>query len=226
MDTRHRGLLQGVLAAAAVALPVLTWWRSVGNPIVYFTYDLPPGQSLFAFAKLFGLIGIVLLWAQALLGLAPRVRALAFLPKISRKTHARLGLLATAIISLHVALFVVGSSLRKKEIAWDLLLPNFSHGFYFVSITLGAFAFYLLAIVLFAGWRTNRGSRAWKKVHVLWGGVFLLALLHSLFIGSESRFGLLAFFFYFIAASIAISAVARFRAWFLRSTPESITGSG
>lgn len=61
------------VVAAVLVAPIVTWWRSVGDPSVYFTHALPPGQSIFIFAKLAGLLAIGLFWAQALLAMAPRV---------------------------------------------------------------------------------------------------------------------------------------------------------
>ena len=197
------------MIAAILVIPIFTWWRSVGDPSVYFTHSLPPGQSIFAFAKLAGLMAIGLFWTQALLAMAPRVPMFRGFPALNRRAHILLGAITTFLIASHVGLFVVASSLRKKVIAWDLLLPNFSHGYYFLCITLGAIALYILIIAVFAGWRTHRGTRAWKKVHMLWLGVFIFALLHSIGIGSETRYGALRYVFFFIGSSLTLVIVAR-----------------
>lgn len=217
MQTRRLPiLLASAVITSVLVAPFAAWWQSVGNPSVYFTHDLPPGQGLYAFAKLAGLLGLALFWVQAMLGLAPRVPFLRSLPAISRRTHIRLGLAAVGLIVAHVGLFVVGSSLRKKTIAWDLLLPNFDHGYYFQSITWGAFALYLLAIALFAGWRVRRGGRVWKPAHMLWFAVFAFALFHSISIGSESRNPALAYSLFFLASSLTLVSLARLVVW-LRS---------
>lgn len=202
----------GLITVVLVA-PAMAWWWSVGDPSVYFTHDLPVGQGLYAFAKLAGLLGFALLWVQAVLGMAPRVPLFRAMPAISRSTHIWLGSSAALLIVAHVGLFVAGSSLRKKTVAWDLLLPNLDHGYYFQMITLGAVALYLLILGLLAGWRLHHGQRRWKAVHMLWPVVFVLALVHSLTIGSESRYGALAYVFYFMGSSIALIALARLAVW-------------
>lgn len=201
------------LIGAMALAPAVIWLRQVGDPSVYFTSSLPPGQTLFAFAKLCGLLAIVLFWVQALLGMAPRVRALRVLPQLSRRAHIWLGIATALMIFAHVGLFVVATSFRKNTIALDLLLPNFNHGYYFLCITLGAFAFYLLIIVLFAGWRLKGGSRSWKFIHMLWAAMFALVLLHSLGIGSESRSGPMGYLFFFIAGSLSVVALTRLLVW-------------
>ncbi|MDR6841218.1 hypothetical protein [Pseudoxanthomonas sacheonensis] len=197
------------IVAAVLIAPIVTWWRSVGDPSAYFTHALPPGQSIFIFAKLAGLLAIGLFWAQALLAMAPRVPMFRGFPALNRRAHIVFGSATGFLIAAHVGLFVVASSLRKKVVAWDLLLPNFDHGYYFLFITFGAFALYLLAIALFAGWRTHRGTRAWKKVHMLWIGVFAFALLHSIGIGSETRDGALRYIFLFTGSSLTLLVAAR-----------------
>lgn len=201
------------LIAVVLSAPVVAWWWSVGDPSVYFTHELPAGQGLYAFAKLAGLLGFALLWVQALLGMAPRVPLFRALPVVSRSTHIWLGSSTAMLIVAHVGLFVAGSSLRKKTVAWELLLPNLDHGYYFQMITLGAVALYLLMIAFFAGWRLRRGHRHWKAAHMLWPAVFALALVHSITIGSESRYGVLVYVFFFMGSSLALIALARTATW-------------
>lgn len=201
------------LIAVALLAPVTAWWWSVGDPSIYFTHKLPAGQGLYAFAKLAGLTGFALLLVQALLGMAPRVPLFRTMPVVSRSGHIWLGSSTAILIMTHVGLFVAGSSLRKKAAAWDLLLPNLDHGYYFQMISLGAVALYLLVIALFAGWRLHRGQRGWKAAHLLWPAVFVLALVHSVTIGSESRYGALVYVFFFMGSSLALIALARMVAW-------------
>lgn len=214
------------LIAVVLLAPVAAWWWSVGDPSIYFTHDLPAGQGLYAFAKLAGLTGFALLWVQALLGMAPRVPLFRALPVVSRSTHIWLGFSVAVLIAAHVGLFVVGSSLRKKTVAWELLLPNFDHGYYLQMITLGAVALYLLLIALFAGWWLRRGKRRWKSVHMLWPVVFVLALVHSVAIGSESRYGALVYVFFFMGSSLALIALARMAAWLKARRTKAVIAYG
>jgi hypothetical protein len=202
--------------AIVIVIPLLVWLYSVGNPLVYFTHETPPGQGLFVFAKLAGLLSIALFWLQATLAMLQYLPVFREMLPIRSYHHRLLGMTIVALIALHVGLFVVASSLRKKVIAIDLLWPNFNHGYYFSAISYGVLALYLLLIVLFAARQVRRGMVAWKKIHMLWAAVFALALLHSLSIGSETRYGMLSYWFFFIALSLALFVIIRL--WFASRT--------
>lgn len=201
----------GVWAAAALSLliPIAVWWRSVGDPAFYFAGDLPAGQAAYAFAKLAGLLAISVFFFQALLGMASRVKLLGALPTLSTPAHVLLGISTASLIALHVSFFVVATSLRKNAPAWDLLLPNVSHGYYFASISLGVFALYLLALAVFAGHKVRKGGGRWKVVHMAWAPAFALALTHALAIGSETRFAPTQFLYTAIGTTLAGLLAAR-----------------
>jgi Glucodextranase, domain B/Periplasmic copper-binding protein (NosD) len=222
--SKTRRMLPCLLVAVVILTPLLIWLRSVGNPLDYFTHEMPPGQAIFIFAKLAGLLAMALFWLQAMLAMLQRLPSLRDIFPIRSHHHYFLGITTALLIGVHVGLFVVASSLRKKVVAIDLLLPNFDHGYYFSAISYGVLALYLLLMVLFAARQVRRGAVAWKKVHMLWAAVFALALLHSLSIGSETRYGILSYWFFFIASSLALLIIIRL--WFasrsVRSTPRII----
>lgn len=205
------------LLAALACLPVAIWWSSVQYPMAYLRIDgLPPGQSLFVLAKLAGLLAVVALWMQAMLALAGRVPLLRVLPASTPRQHRRLGMLTALLVLAHVVLFIVATTLRKKTFAIDLLWPNLDHGYYFFNVSLGAFAFWLMVLTVFAGWRTARGDRRWRAVHLLWPVLVGLVFFHAMDIGSESRYGAMRGVMVALAITVGMAGVARVMAMLRR----------
>ncbi len=198
------------LLAALACLPVAIWWSSVQHPMAYLRIDgLPPGQSLFVLAKLAGLLAVVALWMQAMLALAGRVPLLRVLPASTPRQHRRLGVVAALLALAHVVLFIVATTLRKQALAIDLLWPNLDHGYYFFNVSLGAFAFWLMVLTVFAGWRIARGDRRWRAIHLLWPALIGLVFFHALAIGSESRFGAMRGVMLMLAITAGTAGIAR-----------------
>jgi len=195
--------------AAVLSVPFIAWLISVRDPGAYLTHALPPGQSLYVFSKLGGLLALFLLWMQCVLALAHRTPILHGFPAISFKAHRRLGLVTVIAVLAHAVLFIMAVALRTGSPAWNLLLPNFAHGYYNSFVSLGLIAGWLLVLGIYAGWRTSRGYMAWKKVHMVWPVVFALAFLHSFTIGSESRYGAMRYVLLLVATSFAAVGLSR-----------------
>jgi predicted ferric reductase len=190
--------------------PLAVWLASVNSPLAYVRLNgLPPGQQLYLLAKLAGLFALCLFWLQCLLALATRAPLLAGFPAATPRLHIRLGATTAVLIFGHVVLFIAAASARTGHIAWEWLLPNFTHGDYKFNVGLGALAFWLVGLTVFAGWRTARGQRRWKVVHLLWPVVFGLAFLHAFAIGTESRYGAMRYLLIFIAVSVVLAGIAR-----------------
>lgn len=184
---RPAALTPWALIAACLVVPLVAWWWSVDDPSVYWRYQLPPGQALFALAKLAGLAAMTLMTLQAAWALLTRSPWRDAAWAQTTLNHQALGL-ATGVLALsHGVLFIVASSLRRKVPAWDLLLPNFDHGYYFACVSLGAIALHLMVFVTIAGWQLRRGNRRWKPLHWVWLLVFGLSVAHSLGVGGETR---------------------------------------
>lgn len=193
-------------------VPAIVWTASVNDPMAYVRWGgLPPGQQWYLAAKLAGLLGFCLFWAQCILALARHVAPLSKWFVVDLRWHRKLGLVTASLVLAHVVLFVVAASLRTGQPAWDLLLPDFTHGYYRSRIALGAAAFWLVCLTVFAGWRTMRGARRWKIVHLLWPVVFGLVFWHAFTIGTESRYGAMRGVMLALLAGIVI--VAALRAW-------------
>lgn len=190
--------------------PLLAWLGTVNDPISYVRLNgLPPGQQFYLIAKLAGLIAFCLFWLQCMLTLARYVPVVPGFPVSDLHLHKRLGFATALLIVLHAGLFILAASLRTGHASWDLLLPNFTHGHYRMNVGLGAIAFWIVCLTVFAGWRTSCGHRHWKAVHQLWPFVFGLAFVHAFAIGTESRFGAMRYLVLFIVVTLAMAAIAR-----------------
>jgi DMSO/TMAO reductase YedYZ heme-binding membrane subunit len=190
--------------------PLVVWTASVHHPLAYIRLGgLPPGQQLYLLAKLSGLFALCLFWMQCLLALAAHAPLFVGFPAATPRRHRRLGAATALLILGHVALFVTATSLRTGHAAWELLLPDFTHGDYKFNIGLGVIAFWLVCTTVFAGWRTSRGGHRWKMVHRLWPLVFGFAFLHAFTIGTESRYGVMRHLVLLIAVSLCVAALMR-----------------
>jgi predicted ferric reductase len=184
--------------------PLIVWITSVNDPMSYVRLNgLPPGQQFYLVAKLAGLLSFFLFWLQCLLALARYAPMVPEFPVSDLHLHKRLGGATALLILTHVACFIIATSLRTGHASWELLLPSFAHGYYKLYIGLGAIAFWIVCLTVFAGWRSARGHSRWKRVHRLWPVVFGLAFLHAFAIGTESRFGAMRHRRYSSAVAVA-----------------------
>jgi predicted ferric reductase len=110
----------------------------------------------------------------------------------------------------HFLLFVTAVSLRKDTIAYDLLLPEFGKGIYFIAVSLGWFAVIGLTLVALAGLLRSKSGGIWKHAHRLSLVVFLLALVHAQMIGSEARGGTWFIVHLLFAGAVLTALIRRF----------------
>lgn len=204
--------MTGLICMLVLGAPITVWWISVGSPVAYLTHDLPPGQSLYIFSKLAGLIAFCLFWLQCLFALAHRAPVLNGFPLTGAATHRLLGLTTFGFALLHFGLFFAAASLRAGAPAWDLFVPKFTHGYYSLHVSLGLIGLWILVVGIYAGWRTSRGRTAWRKIHMVWPAVFILVFWHAFAIGSESRYGAMRYVWLFIATSLVAATLSRLHA--------------
>lgn len=197
------------ILTAPIAVMVFVWARSVGNPLDYLAHSVPPGQLLYVLSKLAGLLAFALLWAQCMLALAKRVRLLRAFPSLSLRRHLILGLATLAMCLGHLGLFFGAAWLRQGSAPWALLVPNFSAGYYKLHVSLGLLGLLALGLGVFAGWKSRRGHKGWRTLHMIWPLAFMLVFWHALAIGSESRYGAMLYVWWFIAASLGVTLISR-----------------
>lgn len=198
-----------LVVGVALLVPTAAWMASVGLRLGdYAGHALPPGQLAYVFSKLAGLLAFCLLWLQCLFALGRHLPGLGDLPRAGGGLHRTLGLLTLGMALLHYGLFFAAASARGDGPAWELLLPNFAHGYYTLHVGLGIVALWGLILGAWAGWRLSHGGRAWRWAHMAWVPVFALVFLHAYAIGSESRFGAMRYVFLcMLASTLALALV-------------------
>ena len=213
--TRRIRIPLGWLAVLSLlSLPFIAWWRSLGDPAVYFFYVTPPGQSLYVLSKLAALYALTLACLQLMWALA-KMTGWVKRAYLSQALHRTLGISVVGMMSLHVALFVAAASLRKQQLAMGVLFPNFD-GYYNTAVTLGLFAAASICVVAVAGALRAAGARAVKWLHMLAIPAAALAMLHSALIGTDTRNVLVASAFGFAALTIVGLLIWRVRRFALK----------
>lgn len=200
------------LVLLSISAVTLGWLFSVGNPMVYLTHSVSPGQFLYILSKLAGLLALVLICVQVILMLIKAGQSLIAVPGISSKRHMQLGLTTFALCLLHIVLIFSAIWLRQGKAPWGLFLPDFAAGYYKLHLSLGVVAFYLLCAGIVAGWKLRSKKPAWKAIHMMWPLAVGLAYWHSLSIGSESRTGIVLVTLWFLAAGICAALLVRMTA--------------
>jgi predicted ferric reductase len=203
LAANSRTFLIGLLGLSTLVIPLAIWRVSVGNPLDYFAYRVPPGQTLYAMSKLSGLLALAFYWLQCMTALARFVPALRGFVSLNRRQHVALGTTIFLLVLTHVALFIAASTARTGHSALHVLLPKFDAGYFSAYVSLGAIAFWGLGIAICAGWRRWHGQEGWKWVHRGVFVVFAVGFLHGVSIGSETRFGLMSYLYAFFALSLS-----------------------
>lgn len=204
-----RRVLAPMVCVITFGMAVAVWLASTGDPLAYFAATVPPGQTLYVLSKLFGLLGITMLWFQAMATLAKATPALRGFPVLQGWAHMTFGIATMVVIVLHLALFVAASTIRTKHAALDLLVPTFEQGYYRSMISVGVIAFWMLLLAAIAGsWRGLRGGAVARWLHRLMFIVMLGGFVHGMTVGSETRFGLMKYVYAFVGLSLGTAVIS------------------
>jgi sulfoxide reductase heme-binding subunit YedZ len=143
--------------------------------------------SLWYVNRAAGLVTLTLLTASVVLGIVVALRARSERwPRFAvADLHRNLGLLALVFGVVHVAAAVIDDFVT---LSWaDALIP-FGAAYKPVWVGVGAIGSDLmLAVLITSGLRRRMGYKAWRSVHYLSYGAWASGLLHSIFIGTDSR---------------------------------------
>lgn len=155
----------------------------------YLTNDTPPAQLLYVFSKAMGLVSISIIVFQVFVGLSHSAVAapLKRLIDVPLNWHSKLGGALCASILTHCLCFAAANSLRTGQVAWQLLLPTFSQGYYKSAISIGAIALYLLIFAVCTRFLSIIPAHLQRLFHrfALLGATF--SIVHAWLIGSEFR---------------------------------------
>lgn len=204
--------LMGIIMAAGL---VAVWLWQLAPLSPYLRGEVPPGQAAYMSMRGLGLMSLLLLWSQLMLGLLFSVFRNSEEAGALVDFHKKIGLFAFGVVVSHPLFFLWGIFQRTAHFKGDNLLPAFNKGFYQASISIGVLALYVLAAGFVAGvcsWRRGRSPHgSWLTIHRINGAAFALAAFHSLLIGSETRFLAAALIVSVAAASLCVMLGARLR---------------
>ena len=185
-----RAMITTALLAFAMFAALAQWMIAVGPLDRLFDPSLPPGQSFYLMAKLFGMLAATLLIFQvsaALLSALPQTKHFV---AFSRQDHRVLGLIVVLLILAHAGSFIAAASVRGDHLALHLLWPSLTSGSYSRGVSFGAIGFWLVmagAGAAIAVWAV-RGLRHRPWLHRLAPIGGALGLVHAVWIGSEKLY--------------------------------------
>lgn len=185
----------------ATFLPAAVWMVSVEGVSTYFTSNMPPGQLAYVLSKLAGLVAISFFWLQWMLAFLRWQSVASVKIPLSFDVHRALGVVVLVLVLAHALLFFLAVSQRTEEVAWHVLLPSFSGGYYKSRVSLGILALVIFPVAVLAGVLRHRFP-VWRWMHRAWVGVFALVVIHALAIGTESRFDAMWLFLMFMIVTL------------------------
>lgn len=205
-------LVNSIFWIVLLVIPLFSWLSSEGNILDYFIYTVPQGQFLYVISKLLGLYGLTFLWLHMSYALLRHSFFNVYLVPWSIKRHRNTAIFALVLIVLHLGLFVMAVSLRKELVSFDLLIPNFSHGYYKSLLSFGAIGFWLILFVALTGRLlalTKKNEWTLRWLHRLSFVCFTLVYFHGLGVGSETKSGILFLFYLFMGGSLLVFILLR-----------------
>lgn len=177
-----------------------------------FTSPKPPGQTLFMLVRLSGLYSIYLLVIQIVLGLNKARNGAFFGYRWSAGEHIILGVICACSIAIHISLFIVAGAIRTETFSLAGLIPVFDQGYYKQRLGFGALSMWLLGITIFSGIvRLKYSVKSARWLHKSALLVFLLAMLHSLSIGSDTRSFIVISFYGVLVLIVSLSLMSYLR---------------
>ena len=180
--------LKDIIFISLLIVPGLVLLTTTGDITIYFDYNVLDGQFLYILSKFFGLYAIFFVCAQLLFGLYISLENKSNNKSEQKQLHRTFGVITLGFIVLHISLFVLAVSIRNGHFAYKLLLPNLLGNYYPFMVSLGVLAFVLIifSVVSVLIYRKNNNV-IYRWGHRLTLPAFILILVHSYTIGSETR---------------------------------------
>lgn len=194
------GLVTTALAASVLAR---LGWLALAIP-------RPEGPTLWTASRASGLVAFVALSLDAILGLSisTGLGDRVFARGSNVALHRFLSSASLALVAMHVVLLIGDPFIGFDAI--DAVVP-FVTDYRPLAVGMGSLAAYG-AFVLHASFdaRARIGAAAWKKLHRLSFLVYVLALGHGLFAGSDTGKGLVPWLYLASASAVGLLALRRF----------------
>lgn len=201
--------LVGALAGLAILVAVGLMLAGQAGGIAALIAALVGQHSAWHLSRASAFVAYVLLWWSMILGLSITNRLARLWPGGPAATdlHEHASLLGLGFGVLH-ALVLLGDSYIGYTLP-QILLP-FGGSYQTLWVGLGQIGLYLMALVAFSFYfRRWIGARAWRTIHFLSFVVFVLALLHGLFSGTDSSLPWAIWMYVSTGASVLAMTVYR-----------------
>lgn len=200
------GLLLGAILGAFAAVVVLpTWLPGLSASLL----GAEP-KAYWYLARSSAMVAYALLWLSMVFGLLMTNRLARLWPggPVAFDLHQHTSLLGLAFGIFH-GLILLGDTYIEASL-WQLLVPFAYQGFAPFWVGLGQLALYGLALVGLSFYVKDRiGRTMWRLIHFLSFLVFILALGHGIWSGSDSSNGLISGFYWLSGATILFLTVYR-----------------
>lgn len=181
---------------------------------IYFVVN-QTGESLFAsdiniqsrmliLFRLFGLYAFVLVWSQVVLSTLRKPLQQLFGSRII-KMHIFLGTFTLLFALTHYSLFTVANLLNGLDPIKGIAIYL---GPYVIYGYLGVLAFYLMVLTVVSGLLRAMPfmEHYWRKIHYLNYVIFILAFIHSFYLGTEVQHPAMKILYYFFGLSYIVAA--------------------
>lgn len=169
-------------------------------------------------ARSAGLVAYLLLFVTVVLGLSIRTKGLDRYIARWKVTdiHIFLSLLVLALVVVHAGVLLWDGFVGYSPA--DIFVP-FSTYYRTFWTSVGIVTFYaLIVIVLSFPARRFIGYRAWRALHYGTFGVYVAALLHAMFTGTDSRVAWAQLIYIATAATVLVLLMYRIAGWARRET--------
>ena len=200
----------GILVGASAALALVPSW----SPALA-TSLASDGKAVWFVTRLSGLVAFGLLWLSVVLGLWLTNRFARVWPSgpVAFALHEHASLLGLGFAALHALVLVLDPHLGGTP--FEILVP-FASPRGRVWMGFGQTALWLSLVVTSSFYvRKRLGQWAWRLLHFASFALFLLALLHAIWGGTESKAPLMLVLYWFAGGSVLFltcyrALVARF----------------
>lgn len=179
-------LLLAVVVGALVALALLPAWM----PGLDASLSGAEPRAAWYLTRTTAFVAYILLWMSMVLGLMITNKMARIWPggPVAFDIHQYTSLLGLGFALFH-ALILLGETYVKYGLI-EVLIPFASVNYAPFWVGLGQLGFYLLAAVALSFYvRRSLGRQAWRAIHFLSFAMFLLALLHGLGSGTDTKTG-------------------------------------
>lgn len=175
-------LLAVVVGAFAAVAVVPTWLPGLTESLL----GVSP-KAYWYLSRSSAFVAYILLWFSMSLGVLITNRLARMWPggPVAFDLHQHTSLLGLAFALFH-ALILMGDKYIHYSL-YQVMVPFASENYRPLWVALGQIGFYLLAIVGLSFYvRRWMGQKAWRLVHFLSFAVFVLALVHSIWSGTDT----------------------------------------